>query len=436
MMATKLSLILRKARGDKNMKFNNLMHLVNEQNLRECFGRLKKNKAPGVDKVTLEEYDENLTKNVRGLVTRMKQMGYRPQPVRGVKIPKEKKGDFRKLGIPTIEDKLVQMAFARILNSIWEADFISFSYGFRPGLGPQRALARLNKVLMRQPVGYVIDADIQGYFDNVNHEKVMDCLKQRINDKKFLRYIARMLKSGIVEGRNYYATEKGTPQGGIVSPIIANVYLHFLLDRWFIYEILPNCKGKADMIRYCDDFLICVEGKEDAEYILSQLKQRLEKGKLKLSEEKTKTVEFRCPPKNGSSNKGRKSTTFEFLGFTHYWEKSRKGFYIVGRCTGNKRFRKAIGKVKDFLKTNRNRMPLKDIWRRISQKLHGHYAYYGISGNYMKIKLFRHQVERLLFKWLNRRSQRKSFNWEKYSKYKQRFPLPKPKIHHKLYQAS
>jgi group II intron reverse transcriptase/maturase len=436
MMATKLSLILRKARENRSMKFNNLMHLINERNLKECFARLKKNKAPGVDKVTLEEYGENLTENVKDLVARLKQMSYRPQPVRGAKIPKDKKGDFRKLGIPTIEDKLVQMAFARILDAIWEADFIAFSYGFRRGFGAQRALVRLDKVLMKQPVGYVIDADIEGYFDNVDHEKIMDCLKQRISDKKFLRYILRMLKSGIVEGRNYYATEKGTPQGGIVSPIIANVYLHFLLDRWFIFDILPNCKGKADMIRYCDDFLICVEEAEDAKYILLQLEQRLGKGKLKLSKEKTKVVEFRRPPADDAGNKGRKPETFEFLGFTHYWEKSRKGLYIVGRRTGNKRFRKAIGKVKDFLRTCRNKMPLKDIWQRVTQKLHGHYAYYGVSGNYRKIKLFHHQVERLLFKWLNRRSQRKSFNWEQYSKYEQRFPLPKPKIHHRLYQTA
>jgi group II intron reverse transcriptase/maturase len=288
-------------------------------------------------------------------------------------------------------------------------------------------------------MGYVIDADIEGYFDNVDHGKIVDCLKQRISDGKFLRYIVSMLKSGIMEGRNYYATKKGTPQGGIVSPIIANIYLHYLLDLWFIRDILPNYRGKAEMIRYCDDFLICLEREDDAEELLQQLEQRLERGMLKLSTEKTSIVEFRRP-NDGNVNvnvsaekKGRKPGIFNFLGFTHYWEKSRKGFYKVGRRTENKRLKKAVGKVKVWLRTNRNRMQLKDIWKRVSQMLIGHYSYYGVSGNFRKINQYLHLVERLLFKWLNRRSQKKSFNWEKYSIYERKFPLPKPKIYHKLY---
>lgn len=435
-MATKLSLISKKAREDKRMKFNNLMHLVNGRNLCECFAKLKKDKAPGVDKMTLEDYGANLQKNVEELVHRMKQMSYRPQPVRRTYIPKSK-DKLRPLGIPTIEDKMVQMAFARIMESIWEEDFVTISYGFRPRRGCHQALARLDEVLMKHSMSYVIDADIEGYFDNVDHGKIVDCLKQRISDGKFLRYIVRMLKSGIMEGRNYYATEKGTPQGGIVSPIIANIYLHYLLDQWFIRDILPNCRGKAEMIRYCDDFLICLEREDDAEELLQQLEQRLERGMLKLSTEKTSIVEFRRPNDRNmnvsAEKKGKKPGIFNFLGFTHYWEKSRKGFYKVGRRTENKRLKKAVGKVKVWLRTNRNRMQLKDIWKRVSQMLIGHYSYYGVSGNFRKINQYLHLVERLLFKWLNRRSQKKSFNWEKYSIYERKFPLPKPKIYHKLY---
>lgn len=438
MMATKLSLISKRAREDRRMKFNNLMHLVNESYLRECYSRLKKGKSPGVDRITLEEYGKNLAKNVEELVSRMKQMSYRPQPVRRTYIPKSK-GKMRPLGIPTIEDKMVQMAFARILESIWEEDFISISYGFRPGRGCHQALARLNKVLSSQSAqsaGYVIDADIEGYFDNVDHQKIIDCLRQRISDERFLRYIVRMLKSGIMEGRNYYATEKGTPQGGVISPILANIYLHYLLDVWFVVEICPNCQGKTEIIRYCDDFVICVEKKEDADNILMQLEQRLAKGKLKLSKEKTRIVKFNRP--NGQNdrdegNLGGKPGTFNFLGFTHYWEKSRKRFYKVGRRTECKRLNKAVEKVKVWLQANRNRIPLKDIWKRISQVLTGHYSYYGVSGNYNKIKQFHYLVERLLFKWLNRRSQKKSFNWEQFAIYKRRYPLPKPLIYHKLY---
>ena len=443
-MATKLSLISKKAREDKRMKFNNLMHLVNERNLCECFARLKKDKAPGVDKMTLEDYGAKLQKNVEDLVQRMKQMSYRPQPVRRTYIPKSK-GKLRPLGIPTIEDKMVQMAFARIMESIWEEDFVSISYGFRPGRGCHQALARLDEVVMKHSMSYVIDADIEGYFDNVDHGKIVDCLKQRISDQKFLRYVVRMLKSGIMEGRNYYATEKGTPQGGVVSPIIANIYLHYLLDLWFNREILPNCRGKVEMIRYCDDFLICLEREDDAEELLQQLEQRLGKGMLKLSPEKTSIVEFRRPDDRSASanvnvnvnmnaeKKGGKPGIINFLGFTHYWEKSRKGFYKVGRRTENKRLKKAVGKVKVWLRANRNRMQLKDIWKRISQMLIGHYSYYGVSGNFRKINEYLHLVERLLFKWLNRRSQKKSFNWEEYSIYERKFPLPKPKIYHKLY---
>jgi RNA-directed DNA polymerase len=435
MMATKLSVISKRARSDKGVKFNNLMHLVNERNLCECFVRLKKGKAPGVDKMTLEDYGEKLQENVANLVHRMKQMSYRPQPVRRTYIPKSK-DKLRPLGIPTIEDKLVQMAFARILEAIWEEDFVPISFGFRPRRGCHHALSRLDQVLMIWPVGYVIDADIEGYFDNVDHQGIVECLKQRISDERFLRYVVRMLKSGIVEGRHYYATEKGTPQGGVASPILANIYLHYLLDLWFLRDIRPNCRGKAEMIRYCDDFVIFVERSEDADDILSQLEQRLEKGKLKLSKEKTRIVKFDRPNHHDKGNKGGKPGTFNFLGFTHYWEKGRKGHYKVGRRTECKRLNKAVGKVKVWLQVNRNRIPLKDIWKRISQMLTGHYSYYGVSGNYFKIKQFHYLVERQLFKWLNRRSQKKSFNWEQYSIYERRFPLPKPKIYHKFYQRS
>jgi RNA-directed DNA polymerase len=435
MMATKLSFISKRAREDKRVKFNNLMHLVNERNLQECFGRLKKGKAPGVDKMTVEDYGKNLQENVNGLVQRMKRLSYRPQPVRRTYIPKSKT-KLRPLGIPTIEDKMVQMAFSRILESLWEEDFVPISFGFRPGRGCHQALARLHQVLMSQPVGYVIDADIEGYFDNVDHHKIVDCLRERIVDERFLRYVVRMLKSGIIEDRNYYPTEKGTPQGGVVSPILANIYLHYLLDLWFLREIRPNCKGKAEIIRYCDDFVICVEKKEDADHILSQLEQRLEKGKLKLSKEKTQVVKFNRPSPQDKGSKGGKPGTFNFLGFTHYWEKSRKGFYKVSRLTECKRLVRAVGKVKVWLQVNRNRVPLKDIWKRISQMLIGHYSYYGVSGNFVKIERFRYLVERQLFRWLNRRSQKKSFNWKQFSVYEKRFPLPKPKIYHKLYQRS
>ena len=233
-----------------------------------------------------------------------------------------------------------------------------------------------------------------------------------------------------MEGRCYYATTKGTPQGGVVSPILANIYLHYLLDKWFLREVKPYCIGKVEMIRYCDDFVICTETKADADDILYQLEQRLEKGKLRLSKEKTKVVTFRPPDdRNGNGKAG----TFNFLGFTHYWEKSRKGFYKISRRTERKRFAKAVFMVKRWLEGNRNRLPLKEIWKRTKQMLSGHYGYYGVSDNYDQLQKYLYLVESLLFKWLNRRSQRRSFNWYQFAVYKQRYPLPKPRIYHKFY---
>jgi group II intron reverse transcriptase/maturase len=432
MMETKLGYISKRARENKRFKFNNLIHLVSERHLRECFEHLKKGKAAGIDGITLSEYGLKLLDNVADLVYRMKRMSYRPQPVRRVFIPKGG-GKKRPLGIPTVEDKLVQRVFAYILEAIWEEDFLDISFGFRPGRGCHDALARLDHVLMKQRPGYIIDADIEGYFDNVDHGKIVDCLKERINDDKFLRYIVRMLKSGIMEGRNYHISDKGTPQGGVVSPILANIYLHYLLDLWFMRDIRPNCKGRVELIRYCDDFVICVEKVEDVRFIMKNLAQRLESGNLKLSKEKTRVIRFNRPSSKDKEDRGGQPGTFNFLGFTHYWEKSRRGFYKVGRRTECKRFNKAVGKVKDWLKTNRNRIPLKEIWKRMSQMLTGHYSYYGVSGNTAKIREYHYRVVRLIFKWLNRRSQKKSYNWEQFNRYERMFPLPKPKIYKELY---
>jgi len=431
-METKLALISRKAHEDRSMKFDNLMHLFNVQNLCKCFKRLKKNRAPGVDKVTLEEYGLNLIENVANLVNRIKQLSYRPQPVRRVYIPKSN-GKPRPLGIPTIEDKMVQMMFALILEAIWEQDFLPISYGFRPKKGCQLALRDLNEILRKQPVGYVIDADIVGYFDNVNHEKLLNCLERRVADKKFLRYIVRMLKSGIMDGRNYFAPGKGTPQGGVASPILANIYLHYLLDVWFIRKIRPHCSGYVEMVRYCDDFLICVEKKEDVAFVYRQLEKRMGIGRLELSKEKTEIIEFRKPRNGNEGNRSNKPGSFNFLGFTHYWEKSRKGFYRVGRKTQKERYHKAVGKVNEWLRKNRNFLTTGELWKRVSQMLTGHFSYYGVSGNYKKISNFHYRVTRLFFKWLNRRSQKKSHNWKRFNDYLKLFPLPKVKIYHKFY---
>ena len=431
-METKLSLITEIAVKDKKCKFNNLMHMLNVEGLRECFYLLKRDKASGVDNVTFEEYEKDLETNLPNLVERMKGFSYRPQPVRRVYIPKSN-GKQRPLGIPALEDKIVQMGIARILAAIYEVDFADFSYGFRPGRSCHDALDRLDKIIMRNPINHVIDADIKGFFDNVDHGWMVKFLEERISDKSLLRYIVRFLKAGVMEEGKWYKTDKGTPQGGIISPILANIYLHYVLDLWVKIVVKPHCRGVVGIVRYADDFVICVQYQDDAVSLLDELRRRLEKFGLELSEDKTKIVGFgRFAVENARKRKQR-TGTFNFLGFTHYCDKTRKGKFKVGRVTDRKRFRTKIKELKMWLKAVRNLVPVKEWWPILCAKLRGHFQYYGVSGNFRGIKRFYYLAVRLALKWLNRRSQKKSFSWNKYHRYLQRYPLPKPRIYHNFY---
>jgi len=432
MMETKLTLITRKAKEARKCKFNNLMHLINIESLRECFYKLKRGKAPGIDFATMEDYESNLTINLEDLMDRMKRMSYRPQPARRVYISKAG-GKQRALGIPTVEDKLVQMAFTRILEVIFETAFLDLSYGFRKGRSPHQALARVDYRLMHEPINVVLDADIKGFFDNVDQEWMKRFLEERISDRKFIRYILRMLRSGVMEEGVITHTGKGTPQGGVISPILANIYLHYVLDLWFYHRVRKRIKGHADMIRYCDDFIILVEEESDARQILQWLKERLNKFGLELSEIKTRIVRFGRKAWNDNDKGGPKLGTFNFLGLTHYCSKSRKGLFKVGRRTEKKRLRRSMQNMKNWLKYNRNALPLRELHGQMSIMLMGHYRYYGVSENTKQLQSFHHEARKLYYKWLNRRSQRRSFTWESFDKYLRRHPLPKPKIYHDLY---
>jgi len=431
-MVTKLKLITKRAKEDRQCKFNNLMHLLDLEGLKECFRMLKKNKAAGIDEVTAQEYGKELDKNLKGLIERMKRMSYRPQAVRRTYIPKAD-GKKRPLGIPVLEDKIVQMGFARILGAIYEVDFMDYSYGYRKGKSSHQALARLDHELMSKPVNYVIDADIKGFFDNVDHEWMKRFTEERVSDRKFIRYIQRFLKSGIMEAGKYTETEKGTPQGGVVSPVLANIYLHYVLDLWFEKEVKVKSRGSAEMVRYADDFVICVQYKTEAEQILEVIRRRLRKFGLELSEEKTRILEFGRKSQDESQSRGNKPGTFDFLGFTHYCTRTRNGRFKVARKTEKKRYARGIKKINTWLKKNRSKLELKDIWNRVSMMLSGHFRYFGVNDNYKMLNGFHNKVERALYKWLNRRSQRKSFTWGQFNMYLKRFPLPKPKIYHNLY---
>jgi len=436
----KLNLIAKRAKKDKYFRFNNVMQLVNEWSLRASFYKLNKTKAAGIDKVTLRDYEKNLSQNISDLVSRMKNMSYRPQAVKRVYIPKGN-GKLRGLGIPAVEDRMVQLAMSKVLEAIYEQDFCEFSYGFRPGRNCHQALAAINQTLYRKPVNWVIDADIKGFFDNVDHGGLMGCLEKRVTDSRFLRYIMRFLKSGIMEEGQRYSTEVGTPQGGVISPILANIYLHYALDSWFCGKAVNESQGYVKLVRYADDFVICVQYKEDADYILESLKKRLCVCHLELSEEKTRMVRIgresqekweaeKLMCKKGSIRY--KPGTFTFLGFTHYCCRNGNAKYKFSRKTDKQRFARSVRSLKSLLQKVRSNMKLKDIWHRVCQILRGHYRYYGVTDNFLHIWRFYREAENLLQKWLNRRSQRRSMCWDKFVKYLKAYPLPRPRIYHDL----
>ena len=425
-METKLNFITGLAKQDKKLKIYNLIYLLNEKNLAKCFYELKKGKAVGVDGVTLEEYEKDLERNLKELVTKMKMWKYKPKPVRRVYIEKGN-GKKRPLGIPAVEDKIVQMGVKKILEAIYEVDFLNFSYGFRPGRSCHQALNRLDKMIMTKPVNYVIDADIKGFFDNVDHRWLRRCLEERIGDKMLLRLIVRILKGGVLELGKTIKSKKGTPQGAILSPVLANIYLHYILDLWIEKVIKKRAKGYIGIVRYADDFIICVERKEEAEALLKALEKRLIKFELELSKEKTKIVEF------GRRAKKRSGNTFNFLGFTHFNDRTRKGYYKVGRKTEWKRFRRAVKEMNQWLKRIRNMTSIKEWWKILIAKLRGYFQYYGVSGNMIWLRKFYSIVIRMIHKWINRRSQKKRYNWQRFIEYLKRHPLPQPKIYHNLY---
>jgi len=429
---TKLDLISQIARKDPQGRINNVAYLLNEENLRDCFGQLKKGKAAGVDGVTLEEYESNLEENLQELVGRMKRQAYKPQPVRRTYIPKAN-GQQRPLGIPAIEDKIVQKGMTRILEAIYEADFLECSYGFRAGRGCHQALKSLDKIIMTNPINHIIDADIKGFFDHVDHDWMRKFLEHRISDPNFIRLASRFLRNGYMEDGRVHDVEEGTPQGGNISPMLANIYLHYVLDLWVEKEVKAKCRGVVEMVRYADDFVICVERADDAAEILDVLRKRLAKFGLELAEDKTRCIEFGRKAKQNAKAKGEKPATFGFLGFTHFIDKTRNGGFKVGRKTDCRRMALKLKAMGEWLKKIRNMLPLKELWRILKAKLAGHFQYYGVSGNSRAIQNYRYQAIRLAMKWLNRRSQKKSFNWETFQKYMERFPLPKARIHHSFY---
>jgi group II intron reverse transcriptase/maturase len=365
----------------------------------------------------------------------MKAKRYRPQPAKRVYIPKDEHSQ-RPLGLPALEDKIVQVGIALILEAIYEADFLDCSYGFRPGRGCHQALNAVDKTIMTQPIHHVIDADIKGFFDNVSHSWLEKCLRVRIKDPSFLLLIRRFLKAGYVEAGQFVATEQGTPQGGNLSPMLSNVFLHYVLDLWFKKRLKRQVRGACFLVRYADDFVVLVQYQDEAQLILQALRERFTQCDLTLHPEKTRVLSFGRYERQNARRQNRRANTFDFLGFTHFCAESRRGKFIVGRQTSRKKYRKKCQELRTWLKKVRSQIPVKAWWPVLKAKLQGHYQYYGVSGNMRGLTRYYRFAIRLVKKWLNRRSQRRSFSWERFLAYLDHYPLPTPRIVHNLYTLS
>lgn len=424
--------ITAKAEADKGLKFVSLAHHINKDLLNRVAFELKANKATGIDNVTAEEFMMNLHANVDSIVARLKAKSYRPHPVKRVYIPKPGKDEKRPLGIPATEDKLVQLGIKHVLESIYETDFLDCSHGFRPERSCHTAIIRMDKTVMTKPVNYVVEVDIRKFFDNVNHYWLLRCLEERIGDPNFLWLIRQFLKAGIMEEGVYLDSESGTPQGGVVSPLLANIYLHYVLDLWFEKKYKKSSNGYMELIRYCDDFVVLFEKQNDAERFLDELRERLAKFGLQVAEDKTRLLEFGRLAFARSRKTDIKADSFNFLGFTHYWKCSRRGKFIMGHKTSKDNLRRKLGDMKEWLKSIRT-VPQSLWYDTLKRKLSGHYNYFGISGNFRCLCQYYHQVVSLLFKWLNRRSQKRSFNWHEYLTHLEKEPLPHPRIMVNIY---
>jgi group II intron reverse transcriptase/maturase len=403
------------------------MHHIDTEALKRVYNRQRRKASAGIDGVTVEAYGENLEVNLKGLCDRVHSGSYRPHPVRRVYVPKSD-GTQRPIGMPTLEDKIVQGAVSEVLSAIYEVDFLGFSYGFRPGRNPHHALQALNTALIKCKINWVLDADIRRFFDSVDHEWLLRMIAHRVADPRILRLIRQWLRAGVLEGDKWFKTLEGTPQGAGISPMLANIFLHYSLDLWVHQWRRRHANGDVIIVRYCDDFVIGFESQGDAETIQNELKARLSKFSLSLNEKKTRLIEFGRFAAERRKRRGmRRPETFGFLGFTHYCSMNKKGGFFIIRKTQGARM---VRKLKELRTEARFRMhwPLKkqQIW--LSAVLRGHYAYYGLLGNSRALSNFAYQVRRIWFRVLFRRSQKNAMTWERFNRLLKIFPLPTPRI--------
>lgn len=430
-METKLERISKLSSEDPDMVFTSIGHMINKELLKECHEKMDGKKAVGIDGITKEEYEKNLDENLTNLVDRLKQKSYKPKAARRVEIEKEN-GKKRPLNIYCYEDKLVQESLKRVLEAVFEPHFYDEMMGFRPKRGCHKAIQKLNEMIETRPTNYVLDADIKSFFDNIDHEWAVKFIESRIKDPNITRLLRRMLKAGIMKNNHYEETEEGSGQGAVCSPIIANIYMHYVLVWWFRECIQPNLKGYSGIVVYADDFILCFQNKEEAEEVYERLKRRMKHFGMTLEENKTKLIEFGRYAQEKCARKGVKPGTFTFLGFTHYCSHSRNGKFRVKRKTSRKKFAKKCKEVSHLIRDMRTKK-IKVIIKKLNQILVGYYHYYGITDNSKSLENFAFQVRKSLFKWLNRRSQKKSYDWKQFNDMLKAYPLERPKIYVSVY---
>ena len=424
-ISTKIERIAKQAKEAPEMAFRSLAHHIDIEWLREAYRRTRKDGAVGVDGQSAEDYAANLEGNLRSLLDRAKSGTYQAPPVRRVHIPKGSGSETRPIGIPTFEDKLLQRAVAMVLEAVYEQDFLDCSYGFRPRRSAHHALDALQHQAMVMGGGWVIEVDIRKFFDTIGHDHLRQFLRRRVHDGVLLRLIGKWLNAGVLENGSIVRPEEGSPQGGVISPILANVYLHEVLDVWFDREVRPRLSGEAHLFRYADDAVLLFANEDDARRVMAVLPKRFGRYGLTLHPGKTRLVEFRRPDRRSPPRT--ETGTFDLLGFTHFWGVARSGNWIVKRKTAKDRFRKALKRLADWCKIHLHES-LETQWRILGSKLRGHFGYYGIVGNFRAIARFREEARRVWQKWLNRRSQRASMRWDRMQRLLERYPLPRARI--------
>ena len=439
-ISTRLRQIAELARSKPHLVFTGLNHHLDAELLMEAYRRTRKSGAVGIDGETAEMYAKNLEANLQALATRVHTGQYRAPPVRRVHIPKGDGSQTRPIGIPTFEDKVLQRAVAMLLEAVYEQDFLDCSFGFRPGRSPHDALDALRAGAMQMGGGWVIDADIKAFFDTLDHKRLNELLDRRVRDGVLRRLIQKWLHAGVLDEGTVIHPEAGTPQGGVISPLLANIYLHEVLDTWFHTEVTPRLRGQAILIRYADDFVVVCAEEADARKVLEVLPKRFEKYNLVLHPDKTRLVPFRRPPfpweegpppTGGGTGPG----SYDLLGFTHYWGRTRKGGWAILWKTAKSRFTRALRSIAEWMKRNRHQ-PVPVQHKTLEQKLRGHYNYYGVTCNGRALQRFAFEVTRRWKKWLGRRSQRAYLSKDRFKVLMARFPLPQPRLTRSIYRQA